>query len=102
MPLASLSADRYQESKLRELPMPPVVYVPCIIDRNGVRRLAMTRTVDGRMALLVYTALDRLVDLVGGDVSWALLDWDALERAREIEHYDVIVQDRKISLEGKR
>ena len=66
--------------------MPPVVYVPCVIDEHDERKLALRTTKDGRLALLVYTALDRLLDLAG-DVPWVLMDWDGL---------DMLLQDIRI------
>lgn len=79
----------------RELPMPPVVYVPCTPGDDGISHLAYRNLDDGRVALLVYTALDRLIDLAG-DVHWALLDWDALQQAQDLQHYDIILQDVRI------
>ena len=75
--------------------MPPVVYVPGVIDEHDERKLALRTTKDGRLALLVYTALDRLLDLAG-DVPWVLMDWDGLDKAQKIEHYDMILQDIRI------
>ena len=46
--------------------MPPVVYVPCVIDEHDERKLALRTTKDGRLALLVCTALDRLRCLARG------------------------------------
>lgn len=46
------------------------------------------RRSDGRLALLVYTALDRLLDLAG-DVPWVLMDWDGWPskcRRRALRH----------------
>ena len=79
----------------REPPMPPVVYVPCTPGDDGISHLAYRNLDDGRVALLVYTALDRLIDLAG-DVHWALLDWDALQQAQDLQHYDIILQDIRI------
>ena len=79
----------------RELPMPPVVYVPCTPGDDGISHLAYRNLDDGRVALLVYTALDRLIDLAG-DVHWALLDWDALQQAQDLQRYDIIIQDVRI------
>ena len=75
--------------------MPPVVYVPCTPGDDGINHLAYRNLDDGRVALLVYTALDRLIDLAG-DVHWALLDWDALQQAQDLQHYDIILQDIRI------
>ena len=62
--------------------MPPVAYVPCAVDENDERHAVLRYTNDGRIALLVYTALDRL-HRCAGDVPWALMDWAGLERIQE-------------------
>ena len=43
----------------------------------------------------LVAALDRLLDLAG-DVPWVLMDWDGLDKAQKIEHYDMILQDIRI------
>lgn len=94
----SLSQDTEtppMSERKRELPMPPVVYVPCTPGDDGINHLAYRNLDDGRVALLVYTALDRLIDLAG-DVHWALLDWAALQQAQDLQHYDIILQDIRI------
>ena len=89
---ASKSTSSPTSKGWSELPMPPVVYVPCTPGDDGINHLAYRNLDDGRVALLVYTALDRLIDLAG-DVHWALLDWDALQQAQNLQHYDLILQD---------
>lgn len=63
--------------------MPPVVYVPCVIDEHDERKLALRTTKDGRLALLVCTALDRLLDLAGDVpwVSWTGTGWTRRRRS---------------------
>ena len=81
-----------ETSTVEELVMPPVVYVPCAVDENDERHAVLRYTNDGRIALLVYTALDRL-HRCAGDVPWALMDWAGLERIQEEESFDMIIQD---------
>lgn len=79
---------------------PPVFYVPCTTDASGGFRATLRRTNDGRVALLVYTALDRL--LVGaGDVPWAVMSVADLGRLREESPFDVIYQDLRIPTEHR-
>ncbi|WP_207382263.1 hypothetical protein [Schaalia vaccimaxillae] len=47
---------------------------------------------DGRIALLVYTALDRLKDRAG-EVPWALLDWPSLGQLQKTDHFDLVIPD---------
>ena len=79
-------------SESNEPVMPPVVYVPCAVDDHDERHAVLRYTNDGRIALPVYTALDRL-HTCAGDVPWALMDWAGLERVQEEESFDLIIQD---------
>jgi len=51
---------------------PPVGYVPCEQSGSGDEdlRIDLRRTGDGRSALLVYSALDRLVSCCGEYQPW--------------------------------
>jgi CheY-like chemotaxis protein len=73
--------------------VPPVVYVPCetVDDDRLVVDLRPTR--DGERCLLVYTALDRLIDGCGEHQPWAALPVEALEQVREETHFDMILFD---------
>jgi hypothetical protein len=55
----------------------------------------LRRTRDDRTALLVYSALDRL-RAGAGDVPWALLTPDDLQRVKDETPYDVIYPDLRI------
>lgn len=50
--------------------VPPVVYVPTT---GHADELDLRQAPDGRSVLLVYTALDRLVDGCGSQQPWVLL-----------------------------
>jgi hypothetical protein len=80
-----------------ESEFPPVVYVPCTKDpTTGELRVALRDTKDGRVALLVYTALDRLQALAGEDTPWVLLSVAGLQDVYRISPYDVVYPDLMI------
>jgi hypothetical protein len=77
-------------------PFPPVVYVPTLVPESDDEvRLAMHRTDDGRVALFVYSALDRLVEYYRADSPWALLTVPDLQRAYDAAPYDLIFLDKR-------
>lgn len=72
------------------MPSPPVVYVPVRPDRSGdLTDIAMLRLGDGRVALLAYTALDRLLTCCGMDQPWVLMFADDLADVHDKKPYDV-------------
>ena len=64
-------------------PLPPVVYAPTLTDDEGQNRLRMHRLRDERVALFVYSAMDRLLAQYGDDASWVLLSVSDLEAAHQ-------------------
>lgn len=72
---------------------PPVVYVPTIEGADGYARIAMHHTNDGRLALFVYSAIDRLDDFYGQS-PWALLTIEDLQKAYEESPYDLLFLDK--------
>lgn len=78
-----------------EMPIvPPVVYVPCAAVPDGDEvQVVFRRTLDGRLALVIYTALDRLVDCCGPHQPWILLPTEKLAEVKKVQHYDVIYLD---------
>lgn len=75
---------------------PPVVYAPTTtIEGDDRPRLELVSTNDGRSALFVYSALDRLQRFYRTDASWALLRIEDLQRAHEQEPYDLLFLDRR-------
>lgn len=73
----------------------PAYYVPCVSDADGQLRVTLRTTNDGRTALLVYSALDRL-RAGAGEVPWALLTLADLQQVKDETPYDVIYQDLRI------
>ena len=75
--------------------LPPVVYAPTI-ELDGATRIRMHEMRDGRTALFVYSAIDRLHAQYGDDARWVLLSVDDLQRAFEQAPYDVLLLDRDL------
>ena len=78
-----------------QLTLPPVVYAPTI-DLEGATRIRMHEMRDGRTALFVYSAIDRLQDQYGEEACWVLLGVDDLQRAFERTPYDLLFLDREL------
>jgi hypothetical protein len=80
-------------ARVREFP--PVVYVPCtahVVD-PGEAQVAMRTTRDGRVALLAYSALDRLHDCCGEDQPWLVMPTQALEGLRQTQPFQLLLLD---------
>jgi hypothetical protein len=75
--------------------LPPVVYVPCSALRVGDDSLSvdLRPTRDGRLALLVYSALDRLVACCGEEQPWVVLPAVSLETIRTETGFDLLLLD---------
>lgn len=83
--------------------LPPVLYVPTGGTRpDGSTELDLRRTQDGKLALLVYTALDRLVDRCGSEQPWVVVHTAALDELNDRQAYDVIFIDLHIPAEHRR
>jgi hypothetical protein len=83
---------------------PPVVYVPCSPLPDGATELTvdLRQTRDGRMALLVYSALDRLVDCCGPDQPWTVMPSTDLEQVRLATGFELVFLDLEIPAELRR
>ncbi len=69
---------------------PPVLYLPVHLDGEGqVTDVRLIELAGGQVALLAYTALDRLVDACGDAQPWALVDSSKVLPAGEGTPYDV-------------
>jgi hypothetical protein len=91
------------ESRAREM-FPPVVYVPCApVDvASGELTVDLRQTRDGRLALLVYSALDRLVACCGEDQPWTVLPSQNLEQIRLETGFELVFLDLEIPEEFRR
>ena len=83
---------------------PPLVYVPCAPEQPGDTelRVDLRETRDGRMALLVYSALDRLVDKAGPSQPWTVMLTRDLEDVRLRTGFDLVFLDMDVPTEFRR
>ncbi len=87
-----------------KIDFPPVVYVPCAPRDPGDEELTvdLRRTREGKLALLVYSALDRLVTCCGAQQPWVVLPTANLEEIREKTDFELILLDIEIPEEFRR
>ena len=82
---------------------PPVVYVPCSPDQTPGELTVDLRTArDGRLALLVYSAMDRLIAHCGPAQPWTVMVTKDLEQARLATGFELILLDLDIPQELRR
>ena len=77
--------------------VPPALYLPAtgVPNAQGTE-IELRRLRDGRMALLAYTAVDRLVKCMGPHQPWALFLTENLNDLAEKQPFDVIMLDQRI------
>ena len=77
--------------------IPPAVYLPCSPTIPGeAPQVEMRQLEDGRVALLAYTALDRMARCCGPHQPWALYPTEELSALRSSSPYDVVVLDHEL------
>ena len=82
---------------------PPVVYVPCAPAQTGDELTIDLRvTRDGRLALLVYSAMDRLIAHCGASQPWTVMLTRDLESARVATGFELVLLDLDIPEELRR
>lgn len=73
---------------------PPVVYLPCVLDRDGqLAEAKMVRLSHGRVALMAYSALDRLARACGDAHPWVLYRSEQLDELRAVSPFDAAYLD---------
>lgn len=82
--------------------LPPVVYAPTLRDDDGNTRIRMQRMPDDRVALFVYSAIDRLEEQYGEGHPWVLLGVPDLERAHADSPFELLFLDRELHPAGAR
>ena len=76
---------------------PPVLYVPCAPPRSADDLTVDLRvTGDGRLALLVYSAMDRLIAHCGPHQPWTVVFTKDLEQVRVATGFELILLDLDI------
>ncbi|MFC4004169.1 SAV_915 family protein [Prauserella oleivorans] len=79
--------------------LPPVVYLPTgphAGPDTAETHVQLRRTRDGRLALLAFSAVDRLVEGCGEHQPWMLVRTEHLPKLHESQPYDVILLDGAI------
>ncbi|MGL5864852.1 MAG: SAV_915 family protein [Dermatophilaceae bacterium] len=84
--------------------IPPVLYVPLVAPAadGAAVQVEMRTTADQRVALLVYTALDRLMHCCGPHQPFAVLPTTSLDTVRASSPFDVVYVDLVIPEELRR
>jgi len=84
--------------------VPPMVYLPCQAPETTAPDVIAEYYLleDGRVALLAYTALDRLVSCCGSNQPWVLTPTAKLDELDRIRPYDVILLDTEIPAAHRR
>ena len=81
---------------------PPIVYVPCAPRQSSERQsseemtIELRQTRDGRFALLVYSAMDRLTTHCGPAQPWTVMATKDLEQVRMATGFEIVLLDLHI------
>lgn len=83
--------------------VPPVLYLPLSVTSTPEAQLVEIRELkDGRLALLAYTALDRLLTLAGERQPWILVRTEDLGGIKRAQPYDVVIFDLDVPASYRR
>jgi|SRR6476661_11024024 len=82
---------------------PPILYLPCTRETADPAELEVRYqlTEDGRRALLVYSALDRLQTCCGTDQPWFTYPTAELQRLHEHAPFDLVLMDLFVPQESR-
>ncbi|PXY32825.1 hypothetical protein BAY60_08760 [Prauserella muralis] len=74
---------------------PPVVYLPCATHTEDPADavVELRRTRDGRMALMAYSALDRLKYCCGEQQPWMVVPTPTLQRIQQVQPFELVLLD---------
>lgn len=80
-----------------EIPVdyPPILYIPClehVTDPDEIQ-VEYRTTRDGRTAILVYSALDRLHRARGADQPWFIFPTARLQDLHDVRAFDLVLLD---------
>jgi hypothetical protein len=82
---------------------PPIVYVPTGRSQSPeAMTVDLRRTRDGRLALLVYSAMDRLIAHCGPEQPWTVMATQDLDRVQEATGFELVLLDLDIPEEQRR
>ncbi|MEV4283523.1 SAV_915 family protein [Actinoplanes xinjiangensis] len=102
----TLDAERVQRGAADPAHIfPPIVYVPLqptppgAVQNDQEMTIELRQTRDGRLALLVYSAMDRLIDHCGPAQPWTILATQDLEKVALATGFDLVLLDLDIPRE---
>ncbi|MPZ00573.1 MAG: hypothetical protein GEU97_21875 [Actinophytocola sp.] len=74
---------------------PPIVYLPCVerVEDPQQAQVEMRTTRDGRVALLAYSALDRLHECCGEAQPWIVMPTAALDGLQHAQPFQLLLMD---------
>lgn len=80
-----------------------MVYVPCTRHTADIWELEVRYQItdDGRRAVLVYSALDRLHTCCGEEQPWFLLPARGLQAMHELDPFDLVLMDLVVPEESR-
>ena len=83
---------------------PPVLYVPCVdhVTDPDDLEVEYRTTADGREAILVYSALDRLHRCAGEHQPWFLMPTVKLDELYQVRPFDLVLLDVVVPEEHRR
>lgn len=83
--------------------LPPLVYLPAHqVPNGGEAEIELRRLVDGRLAAVAFTTLERLVQGCGAAQPWVLLPTAVLEQYRERWGIEAVTLDTELPPEERR
>lgn len=77
--------------------VPPYLYVPVWLDDEGTAQISIANGSKKEKILLAYTELDRLLDALGDEQSWAAVPTTQLSTIKEETGYTHLVVDYFVS-----
>ncbi|GMA33314.1 SAV_915 family protein [Litorihabitans aurantiacus] len=82
---------------------PPVLYLPLARTSSPEEtRVEIRELKDGRLAVLAYTALDRLATLCGENQPWVLVKTAELGDIKARQPFDVVIFDMEVPVQYRR
>jgi hypothetical protein len=82
---------------------PPILYLPCTEQHasDGNITVELRQTRDGRMALMAYSALDRLMSCCGDAQPWVVVPTTNLDKLQQAQPFELVLLDVTIPEEHR-
>lgn len=89
--MAEMSANTHPDI------VPPYLYIPVWLNDEGIVQISIADGAEDEKILLAYTALDRLLDALGDEQSWAAIPTTQLSTIKDETGYTHLVVDHFVS-----